>query len=180
MHRKTIANKWILVGLRFGTIIVGLGLLSTQLSAGSANTQAVITAPNPMEEYVVLAWNDLGMHCYNRDFKDLAVLPPFNTLWAQVIRVGDPPVVVTTGINVEFFFEDNTDSVTKSNFWDYDQQLFGINLPANVGLKGKGLSGSMDLRTDHYVAEGIPLTQNLLPVLADLFQRLRRWETHEG
>ena len=29
--------------------------------------------------YKILAWNDLGMHCYNRDFSDLAVLPPYNT-----------------------------------------------------------------------------------------------------
>ena len=41
--------------------------------------------------YVVIGWNDLGMHCYNHDFQDLAVLPPYNTLWAQVIQRGDPP-----------------------------------------------------------------------------------------
>ncbi len=45
-------------------------------------------------KYVILAWNDLGMHCYNRDFRDLAVLPPYNTLWAQVIEVADPPRIV--------------------------------------------------------------------------------------
>ncbi len=45
-------------------------------------------------KYVILAWNDLGMDCYNRDFRDLAVLPPYNTLWAQVIEVADPPRIV--------------------------------------------------------------------------------------
>ncbi len=113
----------------------------------------------PVDEYVVLAWNDLGMHCYNRDFQDLAVLPPFNTLWAQVIRVGDPPLIVTSGITVTYVFTDNTYSVGKSNFWDYDQDLFGVNLPDNVGLAGKGLSGGMDAASDHFVAEGIPLTE---------------------
>ena len=53
-------------------------------------------------DYIVLAWNDLGMHCYNADFRDLAVLPPFNTLWAQVIRVGNPPQIITTGVTVEY------------------------------------------------------------------------------
>jgi len=53
----------------------------------------------------------------------------------------------------------HTYSVGKSNFWDYDQALFGVDLPPNVGLTGKGLSGTMDLRGDHFVAEGIPLTE---------------------
>lgn len=110
-------------------------------------------------DYVVLAWNDLGMHCYNRNFQDLAVLPPYNTLWAQVIKVDDPPQIVTTGITVTYVFTDNTYSVGKSNFWDYEQQLFGVSLPADVGLTGRGLSGAMDLHGDHFAAEGIPITE---------------------
>ena len=118
-----------------------------------ANTQPTSNA------YIVLSWNDLGMHCYNQDFRDLAVLPPFNTLWAQVVKVGDPPQIITSGITVTYEFPDNTYSIGKSNFWEYDQALFGVDLPPNVGLAGKGLSGAMDLHSDHFVAEGIPLTE---------------------
>jgi hypothetical protein len=110
-------------------------------------------------QYVLLGWNDLGMHCYNRDFRDLAVLPPYNTLWVQVIKRGDPPQIVTEGITVTYSFPANTYSVGKSNFWDYDQQLFGVDLALNVGLTGKGLAGPMDRKSDHFVAEGIPLTE---------------------
>ncbi|MCI0519425.1 MAG: cytochrome c3 family protein [Chloroflexi bacterium] len=113
----------------------------------------------PLGEYIVLGWNDLGMHCYNRDFKDLAVLPPYNTLWAQVIRRGDPPQIVTEGITVEYSFPNNTTSVGKSNFWEYDLALFGVDLPADIGLTGKGLAGEMDLAGDHFAADGIPLTE---------------------
>lgn len=109
--------------------------------------------------YVVLAWNDLGMHCYNGDFQDIAILPPYNTLWAQVLKVGDPPAVITQGITVSYEMEDNSYSVGKTNFWSYVQKLFGVSLPDNIGLKGKGLSGTMDLENDHFVAEGIPLTE---------------------
>jgi hypothetical protein len=49
--------------------------------------------------------------------------------------------------------------VGKSNFWDYDQQLFGVDLPPNEGLAGKGMSGEMDKHGDHFSAEGIPLTE---------------------
>ena len=110
-------------------------------------------------DYVIIGWNDLGMHCYNRDFQDLAVLPPFNTLWAQVIKRGDPPAVVTDNLTVTYSFPANTYSVGKSNFWDYDQLLFGVDLPPDTGLSGKGLSGTMDPQNDHFLAEGIPLTE---------------------
>jgi hypothetical protein len=115
--------------------------------------------PQPLGDYVLLGWNDLGMHCYNRSFQDLAVLPPYNTLWAQVIKRGDPPQIVTQGIRVQYSFPDNTISTTKSNFWTYASQLFGVTLPNNIGLKGKGLAGVMDAKTDHFIAEGIPLTE---------------------
>jgi len=115
----------------------------------------------PSNEYVLLGWNDLGMHCYNRDFRDLAVLPPYNTLWAQVIRRGDPPQIVTNNITVEYSFPNNTYSVGKSNFWTYAQSLFSLPepLPDNIGLTGKGLSGEMDVNVDHFSADGIPLTE---------------------
>ncbi len=44
----------------------------------------------------------------------------------------------------------------------------------------RAIEGAQGWREQAYLAEGIPLNENLLPVLNDLFQRLRRWETHEG
>ena len=120
---------------------------------------ATLSSKAEAAKYVVLGWNDLGMHCYNRDFRDLAVLPPYNTLWAQVVKVADPPQIITKGITVTYSFPDNTYSVGKSNFWSYSKQLFGVTLAPNIGLTGKGLSGSMDLAGDHFIAEGIPLTE---------------------
>ncbi len=117
-----------------------------------------VTSPGS-GEYVVIGWNDLGMHCYNPDFQDLAVLPPFNTLYAQVIRRGDPPQIITSDLIVTYEFPENTYSVGKTNFWDYDLQLFGVDLPANIGLTGNGLAGEMDAQGDHFIAEGIPLTE---------------------
>lgn len=119
------------------------------------------------ERYVIVAWNNLGMHCYDSDFSNFAILPPYNTLWAQVIRVGDPPQIVNDGIMVRYVFPDNTYSVgrrgrpDKTNFWTYAQELFDLAapLPPNIGLTGKGLSGTMDLHGDHFIAEGIPLTE---------------------
>ena len=149
---------------------------------------SAVAAPHPPDQsaaasgYNVLTWNDLGMHCYNRDFNDLAVLPPANTLWAQVVKVGNPPQVITTGVTVEYFFADNTDSISKSNFWSINpysgkqnaQQLFGLPapLPDNMGLAGKGLTGTLDAKGDHFVAEWIPLTEysDSNPTVRDPYQ----------
>ena len=162
---------------RFRTrMIIGLGILLLAGVIGgliSGNGLAglyylpLIFNNNNKSGYVVLAWNDLGMHCYNRNFQDLGVLPPYNNLWAQVVKVADPPQIITTGIEVTYEFPNNTysvgkpNAVDKSNFWTYAQQLFGLTSPlqANIGLTGKGLAGTMDPDGDHFKADGIPLTE---------------------
>jgi hypothetical protein len=119
--------------------------------------------------YMVIGWNNLGMHCYNPDFSNLAILPPYNTLIAQVIKIGDPPQVITSGVTLEYSFLDNTYSAgvqgkpDKTNFWDFEQVLYGVTTAPNIGLTGKGLTGTMDLAKDgaYFIAEGIPLTDIL-------------------
>ncbi len=151
-----------IIGGVAGMIVIGATLALFGLpSAATASPSRSPALDGSPPEYIVLAWNDLGMHCYNPDFQYLAVLPPYNTLWAQVIRRSDPPQIVTTGITVTYAFPDNTYSVGKSNFWDYEQDTFGVDLPPNVGLTGKGLAGTMDLLAGgtYFIAEGIPLTE---------------------
>jgi hypothetical protein len=111
--------------------------------------------------YVLLGWNDLGMHCYNGSFADMMVLPPYNTLVAQLIRVGDVPSIVTTDVIIEYSVPGNTYSAGKTDFWQYATRVFGLpaTLPVNVGLAGKGLKGTMDAKADHFTAVGIPLTE---------------------
>ncbi len=117
-------------------------------------------------DYVVLAWNDLGMHCLNPSYDKLVVLPPYNTVWAQVVKRGATPQIVTAGITVEYAIEGNTYSYGKGNyaqFWDNAVKLFGTifgitSLAHDVGLTGNGLAGEMKPAGDHFVVDGIPLT----------------------
>ncbi len=51
-------------------------------------------------EYSVFAWNDLGMHCLNPTYDKLVILPPYNNVMVQVVRRGNPPEIVTSGITV--------------------------------------------------------------------------------
>jgi hypothetical protein len=171
------ATKFRMLGaILLAAVCAGLVVLGTWngTAAAASRPGGSASASDAAGNYVVLSWNDLGMHCYNPSFQDIGVLPPWNTVWAQVVRVGDPPEIVTAGVKVTFAFPDNTYSTgVKSDFWDKSpysgiqnaQWLFGDlfkltgPLPPSVGLTGTGLSGEMEQRGDHFVAEGIPLTE---------------------
>jgi hypothetical protein len=121
----------------------------------------VIFAGVSSDEFIVIGWNDLGMHCSNKDFSKIAVLPPYNNLRAQVIKRGSStafPEVMTTGYTVEYSIPGNTYSVGKTNFWDYSQQLFGVTLAPNIGLTGVGLAGTMSQVENYFYVDGIPVT----------------------
>jgi len=116
--------------------------------------------PPALGDMVVIAYNELGMHCMNQDFSELCILPPFNTMKATVIdRRNEDPKILTYGITLDYSIPGNTVSHTKTNFWDYDLQLFGVDLPLDVGLGGTGLTGSLSLTADKdWQAVGIPVT----------------------
>lgn len=114
-------------------------------------------------DYIVIAWNDLGMHCANKNFSNLCILPPYNNQYVHVIQRGSTssmPVVIdsTAGFHLTYEIPGNTVSTTKTNFWDYAQQLFGVTLPPNIGLTGLGLSGNMLETKNYFYAVGIPNT----------------------
>jgi len=112
--------------------------------------------------YILIGWNDLGMHCSNKDFSKIAVLPPYNNVRAQLIRKlpNQKPQIITTGYTVEYSIPGNTYSVGKTNFWTYAQKLFNLTspLPPNIGLTGNGLKGKMIIQGNNFIATGIPVT----------------------
>jgi hypothetical protein len=158
--------RWVFV--IFFVAVLAIGIITYQVLANTVNKVNPLPKILPQTSgYVVLGWNNLGMHCYNPDFSNLAILPPYNTLVAQVIKLGDPPQIVSSGLIVEYSFPDNTYSAgkpgspDKTDFWNYVVALFGVSPDPNIGLTGKGLSGNMDRSPngDYFIAEGIPLTE---------------------
>ncbi|NCQ34067.1 hypothetical protein GW813_03090 [bacterium] len=116
-------------------------------------------------DFVLLVNNDLGMHCMNQSHKYLSILPPYNNLQSQIILKGDAtrkPRIITgtyiTGSELTYSIPGNTYSVGKTDFWTYDQHLFGVDLPDNVGLTGNGLTGSFTPIANGFIATGIPVT----------------------
>lgn len=100
-------------------------------------------------QYQVLAANDLGMHCMDREFSVFSILPPFNVVNAQVVRQvgGDPQLVEDGSVVVRYSpIADaqgsiNTRSVGKTDFWAHVQGLFGVALPPGQGLTGLYMPG---------------------------------------
>jgi len=127
------------------------GFADIQQPAGSAPDAGV---------YTLIGWNDLGMHCMDDSYADFAVLPPYNTLWAQLVRKepDGQTTVVTEGVQIEYSFLENSYSAGKTDFWQYVGQLFGFDLPMDVGLRWAWLAGDMQPAGDHFVIEGVPLT----------------------
>ncbi len=144
-RRRIFASPVVLVGLLgFGSLLIA-----------SAAVQPVSS------EYVVFAYNELGMHCMQQDFSEMMILPPFNTLRAQVVlkRTGEDPSIVTTGIAVRYAIPANTHSSDKCNFWSNSHALLGVDLAPDVGLAGFGMAGTMAPVADlQFAATGIPAT----------------------
>jgi hypothetical protein len=114
-----------------------------------------------MARDIIIGWNDLGMHCSNKDFSTFVVLPPYNNIHAQVIQVGDAthnPAIVTANLHVTYEIPGNTYSVGKTNFWTYANAIFGATLQPNIGLTGVGLSGDMSALENYFIVSGVPIT----------------------
>lgn len=140
-------------------IAAALGVLLILMSAsGSRRLDASAAASG--SQYVILASNDLGMHCMQDDYSRFMILPPANTLHVQVFRKGGEKArLVTTGISVEYSVNNNTTSSDKVNFWKYASKL-GFTLAPDEGITGSRLSGKCVLSADgrYFEAKYIPVT----------------------
>jgi len=132
---------------------------------GGGDNEASGAIPATSSAFIVVAWNDLGMHCLNPSYDTAVILPPYNTVWAQVIKRANPPQVVTTGLTVSYRLINNSTSQKGlfTQFWTYAQQLFGVTPAVDKGLNleaggpSNGLSGTMVAKGDHFQVNGIPV-----------------------
>ncbi len=154
-----------------------LGVSACSSKSGEGGEVNPVDIPAKSTSHVVLAWNDLGMHCLNPTYDQAVILPPYNTVWAQVIERGSPPKVVTQDLTISYRLIGNTTSMGKTDalggnfdqFWANSQALFGVTLQDDTGLNlvdsslHNGLSGEMVASSDHFEVDGMPV----VPVLDD-------------
>lgn len=150
----------------------GGGSSSSETSGGDTGAVLPPVATPSLDSYVVVAWNDLGMHCVDgKDYSVFSILPPYNNLHAQVLlRNAGNNKVVSSGITLTYEAvadatgSANTSSYQKTNFWTWVQKLFGA-APANdVGLTGNPTPSAQpavmvfNAASKWWEATGIPVT----------------------
>lgn len=145
-------------------IVTGLHRKTDEIPAGPGAALPELDIPefNPDEaEYVLLAWNTLGMHYISDSDPYWVLLPPANDLAAQLIRRDALPEVVIDNVTLRYTVESGFETPSRHvDFWKYAGATFGKDLQADRGLSGNGLSGTMNLNADLNLFEA-----SLIPVV---------------
>lgn len=130
----------------------------------------------------LLGWNNLGMHCMDSDYSVFSILPPYNTIEAQLIVGGalvkaDAGYTVTYQAVVDPDGSINSTAIGKGNYSQYYNALYTPTvLPPDVGLLGWAMPGTNNVPqsmlfeqtnqpapsvltpVNWFRAEGIPIT----------------------
>lgn len=159
-------------------VVTSCGVVSDLDTQDEAAVEQGATAATATT-YKVLANNDLGMHCVDKDFSVFSILPPFNVVNAQVVKnnsSGKPTRLDANSVRLTYAAvadakgSINSTSIGKTNFWQYSNTLFGASLATGQGLKGLYMPGDAPSSAPPaftwssaeamFKAEGIPLTPN--------------------
>lgn len=112
-------------------------------------------------QWTVVAWNNLGMHCMDDDYSVFSILPPFNTINAQVMDAAGHLITDPAAAGITLTYEAvaspdgslNQTSLNKTNFYDFAAAIYGANLAPDVGLAGKSMPGAANTpQTMNWVA----------------------------
>ncbi len=112
------------------------------------------------DEYILLVWNDLGMHCISDSDPWFVILPPANTLEAQLLMRGPVPELISDGVELRYQVEPGFENPAEEvEFWKWAPRTFGTNLEDNQGLFGFGMNGKFKFDADRnsFIAAGIPV-----------------------
>ncbi len=97
-----------------------------------------------------------------------SILPPYNIVRAQLVKMGEPPQQITSGVTITYEATTdpsgsiNTISSTKTNFWSYVQTLFLTSPPPDIGITGNSVQNltphplAYDSTNQYWTADGIP------------------------
>ncbi len=120
----------------------------------------------------LIGWNNLGMHCMDDDYSVFTILPPYNTVDAQLIDAQGKLVKSSAGWTLTYEAvadldgSINSTSVGKSNFWDYVLVTYGADVSPNNGVAGTAMPGPANIPQpltfaggfNWFEGLGIPLT----------------------
>jgi hypothetical protein len=136
------------------------GIVVDPGSLRAATTPGARAAPRAAG-YAILAANDLGMHCIQKGYSAMMILPPANFLHVQIFRKsgGEDVSLVTSGVKVTYSVRNMKNAAKHTDFWKYAASYGFKNLKPGKGITGNGLSGTMKLSADrkYWEATAIPV-----------------------
>lgn len=176
-HANRTAIKVQIAAHTSGNRCLPLGRIAASLFVGAMSCW-IASAQTTSQ---VFSWNSLGMHCMDEDFSVFTILPPYNTVHAQIVvgTNGTARRVEGSGVQVKYSAildskgSINTTSIGKGNFWEYVFPMLGTTLAPDQGLLLPGFSPASSMpgsgntpRPMYYegsprnwfVAWGIPIT----------------------
>ncbi|MCK5826819.1 MAG: hypothetical protein KAG93_07275, partial [Desulfuromusa sp.] len=112
------------------------------------------------DEYVLLAWNRQGMHDFSDGDAYWSLMPPGNDIFAQLVKRGDSPEIITTGVELNYQIESGFENPEMQvQYWDYSEQLVGAEQAPGTGVTGNKVSGAMTVNEDHraFGASAVPV-----------------------
>ena len=122
-----------------------------------ATTALLVIGVGPVaaqSDWTLIGWNDLGMHCMDADYSVFAILPPYNTIHAQLVDASGRLVTDPGGITVTYQAvadpsgSINATSAGKTNFWDFVARAVRRGSPpVDEGLAGYDMPGSANRRS---------------------------------
>jgi mono/diheme cytochrome c family protein len=112
------------------------------------------------DQYVLMAWSELGMRYISDGDPWFAYQPPGTTLEAQLIKCGLVPELVGAGVELVYRVERGFENpAAQVPFWEFVQANYQAKPEKNVGLTGNGMSGKFiyDTARKSYAAKSIPV-----------------------
>lgn len=183
--------------------LVGLSACGGENEGGA--TEVIIDRGNTDKgNFRVLAANDLGMHCADRDYQIMSILPPFNNVHAQIIKKGTgntlPKILSDQEADVFYFATSsindpvgansintssrNKSGIFKSNFWQKTNagntlagSAYGTLYPGKVFGSFEPLPQDMGIPVpDPVTLPQLLAAQQTLPGSANKPQKFKRFD----
>src|SRR5215467_11400492 len=102
---------------------------STHKAIPSAARRITKSPAIPGSTYALVAWGELGMHCIDgKDYSVFSVLPPYNTIHAQLMKTAEPPTLITSGVTITY--QATTDTTGSFNSSSAGKLISGATPPS--------------------------------------------------
>ncbi|MGE4556235.1 MAG: cytochrome ubiquinol oxidase subunit I [Desulfovibrionaceae bacterium] len=111
-------------------------------------------------EYVLLAVSGVGMRLVSDCDGRFLLSPPGTDLSAVLLRRDGLPELVSEGVVLRYAVEPGyRNPADRVPFWRFAEQTLGRTVPANKGLAGAGLNGTMawDETSETFKVQGVPV-----------------------